>query len=195
MVFYILAKYGLNQWKNPEAIKEYHHCVALTHAHPRNLIACGVYLAIIDKIVAGGNPLNDCIERGALEALEYYGNTAYKDEINVYKRLSDCAVFAKTPEEQIKGSGYVVETLEAVIWCLLNTDNYKDATLKAVNLGLDTDTVAAITGGIAGLYYGMDGIPGDWLAKLQNRGLLDKIYTKFVDTIAGKHSHSEDFEL
>jgi ADP-ribosylglycohydrolase len=97
--------------------------------------------------------------------------------------LSDCAVFAKTPEEQIKGSGYVVETLEAVIWCLLNTDNYKNATLKAVNLGMDTDTVAAITGGIAGLYYGMNGIPSDWLATLQNRVLLDTIYTNFIDRI------------
>ena len=56
----------------------------------------------------------------------------------------------------------IVDTLEAAVWCLLNTNNYKDAVLKAVNLGDDTDTVAAITGGLAGVLYGYEAIPKDW---------------------------------
>ena len=59
--------------------------------------------------------------------------------------------------------GYVIDTIEAVIYCLKTTDNYKDAVLKAVNLGGDTDTTSCICGGLAGIYYGFDAIPIDWL--------------------------------
>ena len=60
----------------------------------------------------------------------------------------------------------MIETFEACIWCLLTTDNYKEAVLKAVNLGHDTDTTAAVTGGLAGLLYGYDMIPKEWVEKL-----------------------------
>jgi len=56
----------------------------------------------------------------------------------------------------------VMNTLHASMYCFLNTDNYKDATLMAVNLGNDADTTAAVTGGLAGLYYGFDSIPEKW---------------------------------
>ena len=88
--------------------------------------------------------------------------------------------FAKLPEAEIKSSGYVVDTLEAALWCLLNTDNYKDCVLKAVNLGEDTDTVAAVAGGLAGMFYGVDGIPKEWLQQLARadyiKGLCEEFY-------------------
>lgn len=57
----------------------------------------------------------------------------------------------------------MVDTLEAAIWCFLNTENYKDCVLKAVNLGEDTDTVAAIAGALAGAFYGAKAIPKEWI--------------------------------
>lgn len=60
----------------------------------------------------------------------------------------------------------MLHTLKASIWCLLTTDNYKDAVLKAVNLGEDTDTTAAVTGGLAGLLYGLDNIPSNWINQI-----------------------------
>lgn len=72
--------------------------------------------------------------------------------------------FAALPEDEIESTDYVVSTLEAVVWCLLKTDNYKSMVLKAVNLGGDTDTIAAIAGGLAGIAYGLQDIPEDcWL--------------------------------
>ena len=71
----------------------------------------------------------------------------------------DAGTFGALPEEEIKSSGYVVHTLEAAVWCLLNTSTFADCTLKAVNLGDDTDTVGAVAGGLAGLAYGYSGIP------------------------------------
>jgi ADP-ribosyl-[dinitrogen reductase] hydrolase len=79
------------------------------------------------------------------------------------------------PENQIRSSGYVLHTLEASIWCLLNTDNYKDAVLKAVNLGQDTDTTGAVTGGLAGLLYGYYSIPGNWLSQLARKDDIEDL--------------------
>ena len=70
------------------------------------------------------------------------------------------------PEKDIRSSGFVIDTLEAAFWCFLTTDNYKDAVLKAVNLGDDTDTTGAVTGALAGLAYGLESIPQEWLDQL-----------------------------
>jgi ADP-ribosylglycohydrolase len=106
----------------------------------------------------------------------------YLDELKHYKRLFQ-KNFAKLPEEEIKSSGYVVDTLEAALWCLLNTDNYKDCVLKAVNLGEDTDTVAAVAGGLAGMYYGVDAIPNEWLNQLARRDYIEELCENFYRTL------------
>ncbi len=79
------------------------------------------------------------------------------------------------PVREIRCGGYVVDTLEAALWCLLNTDNYKECVLKAVNLGSDTDTTATVAGGLAGLYYGFDEIPQDWIEKLKGKEIIDEV--------------------
>ena len=71
-----------------------------------------------------------------------------------------------------------MSTLEAACWCFLNTDNYKDAVLKAVNLGGDTDTIAALTGGLAGIYYGYDNIPKEWLDQIASPHLINNLFNK-----------------
>lgn len=78
-------------------------------------------------------------------------------------------VLADMPEEDIRSGGYVVHTLEAALWCLLHEEHYRDAVLKAVNLGGDTDTTAAVCGGLAGLAWGTASIPGEWLETLARR--------------------------
>ena len=69
-------------------------------------------------------------------------------------------------EAEIEGSGYVVESLEAALWCFWQTDNFKDCVLMAANLGDDADTTAAVAGQLAGAFYGESGIPQQWLEKL-----------------------------
>lgn len=80
--------------------------------------------------------------------------------------------------DKISSSGYVVSSLEAAIWCLLNTTNYKDCVLKAVNLGKDTDTVGAIAGGLAGLYYGYDEIPTEWIDSIVKKEYIESLCNK-----------------
>ena len=89
--------------------------------------------------------------------------------LDCYKRLRDLAQFAEVPVEKIWSSGYVVDTLEAAVWSLITTSSFEEALLKAVNLGEDSDTVGAVTGGLAGLFYGFDSIPPEWLAAIQRK--------------------------
>ena len=97
-----------------------------------------------------------------------------------YGRLWDVAAFQQLDENEIKSSGYVVDTLEAAIWCFMNTDTYKDCVLKAVNLGEDTDTVAAVAGGLAGLYYGIEAIPQEWMNILPKKEWIDELIEKLL---------------
>ena len=105
------------------------------------------------------------------------GQAAFAPELRHFKRLRS-ADFASMGEDQIRSSGYVVDTLEASVWCLLNTTSYRDCILKAVNLGEDTDTVAAVAGGLAGLAYGKDSIPEEWRDIAARRDLIDELCQK-----------------
>jgi len=79
------------------------------------------------------------------------------------------------PPEQIASDGYVVHTLEAALWCLMKTGSYSKAVLKAVNLGRDTDTTAAVAGGLAGLLYGYETIPEEWMNVLARRKDIENL--------------------
>lgn len=96
-------------------------------------------------------------------------------------------------QEEIQSDGYVVHTLEAAIWCLGNSNSFSDAVLKAVNLGDDTDTVGAITGTLAGMYYKMDDIPKEWLEKITRKEDIDELIEKFLSFCADK-AIKEEYE-
>ena len=138
----------------------------LTHNNRTTDLASLAYIRYAKEIMAGADKK---------EALEVVFNTLngaeeYEDMI---KRLNK-----NVDENRILSTGYVVDTLEAAIWCFLNTDNYKDCVLKAVNLGDDTDTVAAVAGGLAGIYYGINddnGIPHNWIDRLNDHERLKSL--------------------
>jgi len=85
------------------------------------------------------------------------------------------------PESEIDSSGYVIHTLTASLWCLLTTSGYKECVLKAVNLGGDTDTTACVAGGLAGVAYGVQAVPSEWIAQLARKNDLDGLFRKFAD--------------
>lgn len=93
---------------------------------------------------------------------------------------AEAALDPATPEDDIKSSGYVRHTYEAAVWCVANASRFEDAVLAAANLGDDADTVAAVTGQIAGRVHGLSGIPERWLEKLAWRedllALADKLF-------------------
>ncbi len=82
--------------------------------------------------------------------------------------------------DAIRGSGYVVDCLEAALWCFSRADSFREAILMAANLGDDADTTAAVCGQVAGAYWGEGGIPGEWLERIAMReeieGLVDGLH-------------------
>ena len=106
-------------------------------------------------------------------------------EITLFERLLKSEIY-KLEEDEIQSSGYVLHTLEASIWCLLTTDNYKEAVLKAVNLGRDTDTTSAVTGGLAGLLYGLDNIPKNWLQQIARYDDIENLAERLADKLASR---------
>lgn len=77
------------------------------------------------------------------------------------------------PRSAIRSSGYVRHTFEAALWCLANTTSYRDCVLLAINLGDDTDTTGAAAGALAGIVYGMDGMPAEWLEALRGKDVIE----------------------
>jgi ADP-ribosyl-[dinitrogen reductase] hydrolase len=190
ILFYLQVTYGTEITANNDAMNIIHNVSALTHAHKRSLIACGIYISVANMLI-GDMDLSLAVDMGIYNAVEYYKkHDEFAEELPCYKRLSN-KTFSKIPLKNIKSSGYVVDTLEAAIWCLLKTKNYKDCVLTAVNLGEDTDTVAAVAGGLAGLYYGYESIPKEWLSVIAKRDYIESLCNKLyvVCNHHGEHHH------
>lgn len=179
-----------------EAIYGIHTVSGLTHNHLRSKMCCGVYYFCVKSILDSVNKtspdnqpkLIDILQRGIDEGLSYYRNDIRNlTEMAHLGRLFRLEELKSAPEEIIKTTGYVIDSIEAAFWCLINTDSYKDCMLKAVNLGDDTDTVAAIAGGLAGLFYGYDAIPKEWLKEIAKREWIEEM-CRNASTIYGSTS-------
>ncbi len=163
-----------------ETFEIVHNFSSITHRNLRCLIACGVYCLVAAEIFDGQN-LQTAISNALNKAKNFYSSLKnFENDLKPFERLFS-ENFAKLPEDEIKSTGYVVATLEAALWCLLNTDNYKDLVLKAVNLGGDTDTIGAIAGGLAGAFYGVEKISAEWLDVLKKKDYLIEIATDFYN--------------
>lgn len=130
-----------------------------THAAAACLDACAAYALMLRAAITGAN----------LEEAIYAGQGRFGTTIGAIVEGS----WRVKSRDQISSSGYVAHSLEAALWCVSQTGNYRDAILLAANLGDDADTTAAITGQLAGALYGRASLPVEWLAKLAWRERLE----------------------
>ncbi|GHV54632.1 hypothetical protein AGMMS49579_15590 [Spirochaetia bacterium] len=178
LVFYLLDKPISERFEITSKVS------SITHGHIRSIIACFYYLEFEKQIIEGKNK-NEIYKNLQHDIPEYLLSIFIEhSEIAQFDRLLKQDISKVVPED-IRSGGYVIETIEAAIWCLLTTNNYKDAVLKAVNLGHDTDTTAAVTGGIAGLLYGMENIPIEYRKSIAKYGdiidLAERMYRKIFE--------------
>lgn len=120
---------------------------AITHAHSTSTEACVRMVHAARELIAGASPR---------------------------EVASGCGASVGKSCSEILSGGYVLYTFEAALWCLANTHGYADCVLAAVNLGDDTDTTAAVTGALAGIVYGEDGIPAEWLSLLRGKDVIEE---------------------
>ena len=155
---------------------------SITHAHFRSVFSCFIYMELALQILKG-NSINEANANMQNSIEEFVAERNFNSvEINLFDRVLKADI-KKTKEAEIYSGGYVLHTLEASIWCLLNTDNYSDAVLKAVNLGSDTDTTACVTGGIAGLLYGYDDIFQIWINEIARKDDIEDLCKRLNDQI------------
>ena len=161
---------------------------SITHATDECKIACHFYvelvIKIVDEIQKNQNSKDIDVEKLINETIEEMKDKLMmndraeeeneKNEKSPFDRIINHSL-SKLPREEIRSYGYVIDTLEAALWCVLKNDNYKDTMLCAVNLGHDTDTVAAVAGGIAGVLYGYEGIPQEWINQLKGKKIIDSL--------------------
>jgi len=96
-------------------------------------------------------------------------------------------ILTKEPSTGLRSTGYVVDTLATAFWAFRTSNSYRECVLKAVNLGGDTDTAAAVAGGLAGLYYGIGGekgIPQEWIDQLAKVEYITSICDKLAARLA-----------
>lgn len=116
---------------------------AITHAHPTSTEACVAMVHIARDLIAGASPA------------DVAGDVAAR------------------PVDEIRSGGFVRDTFDAALWCLATTTSYAECALAAVNLGDDTDTTAAVAGALAGIVYGSEGIPAEWLDTLRGTDVIE----------------------
>ncbi|SIS91684.1 ADP-ribosylglycohydrolase [Chryseobacterium ureilyticum] len=158
---------------------------AITHGHFRSVFACFIYIIFAIQLIKGKSKKEAYVHMQKL-ALEYAELQGFNpSEVGLFQRIlkNDISVY---PEDEIRASGYVLHSLEASLWCFLNSENYSESVLKAVNLGEDTDTTAAITGGLAGIYYGFENIPQEWVSVLVRKDDIIAVCEKLQNQLSGE---------
>lgn len=153
---------------------------SLTHSHKRSKFACVFYVKLIMNLFNGYEKTE--AYNKTIEFMNENCQNRYSEEMEHYQRILSGTI-TTCLEDQIKSSGYVIDTLEAAVWSFLTTNSYRESVLKAVNLGGDTDTIAAIVGGMAGTYYEFQDIPDNWVQILARKEEIHELLTQFDNLI------------
>jgi ADP-ribosylglycohydrolase len=156
---------------------------ALTHRHIRAAMSCLIYLKLSEHLINGEDKLK-AYQATRVDIQAFWEAMDFSENERTHFQRTIQQDIQEVPQQEILSGGYVIESLEASLWCFLKTNSYKEAVLTAINFGHDTDTTAAITGGLAGIYYNAQNIPKHWIdglariediKKLADR--LNEVYT------------------
>ncbi|MEE4310885.1 MAG: ADP-ribosylglycohydrolase family protein [candidate division KSB1 bacterium] len=136
-----------------------------THGTAEAVDACKLFGLMIAHALLG-NVKDEILVN---EFTPYLGN----EELSPLVQYLTMAYYRQKEYDRLKGTGYVILSLQAALWCFDQSSSFSEAVLLAANLGEDADTTAAVCGQIAGAYYGIGDIPQSWLSKLAKRELIE----------------------
>ncbi|MBM4165653.1 MAG: ADP-ribosylglycohydrolase family protein [Ignavibacteria bacterium] len=155
---------------------------SITHAHIRSVIACFIYVEYAIQLLKTRDKVSAYkqVKIHVPEFLKSY--KIHSEEILLFKRILSVDI-NKFKEKEISSTGYVLHTLEASLWCLLKCNSFTETVLCAVNLGDDTDTTGAVAGGLAGILYGVEHIPSNWLELLARKDDIVKVSERLSEKL------------
>jgi ADP-ribosylglycohydrolase len=148
---------------------------SLTHGHARSRMACVFYGLVVRQVLLGWKPQPAV----ACARAEFVGWYKRAPEFERFRHLMNDD-FVSLPEDEIVSTGYVLHTLHASLWCLLNTGSFRECVLKAVNLGGDADTTGCVAGSLAGVAFGKQNIPSEWADQLGRKGDVKRLTEEFA---------------
>ncbi len=165
--------------------KEIERIAHTTHGHPRSTLATIIYVEFLLNMYDKHSPIDSL--KMALNTCkkELKEEDRYQEEFASYERIFNLSLL-EADRDDIRSDGYVVHSLEAALWCFFKHPTYEAAVLEAVNLGNDTDTIAFITGTMAGMYHGMENIPEKWIDALVSKDKLINLCDRFYDYCSQK---------
>lgn len=172
---FVKEKYSVEQMS--EYVK---NISALTHGHIRSIIACEFYVEMAYSLYKG-NGKEDAYRSAIKYITDKYASSNPK-EMQIYSRVLSEKILECNADE-IRSTGYVVDSLEASLWVFFKGNSYREVVLDAVNLGGDTDTIGAIAGGLAGIYYGLSDIPTRWIQSIRKLDFIKEEIEKFEKKI------------
>ncbi len=177
----ILPLAFVKEKKSVEQMSEYvKNISALTHGHIRSIIACEFYVEMAYSLYKG-NGKEDAY-RSAIKYITDKYSSSYPEEMQIYSRVLSEKVLECNANE-IRSTGYVVDSLEASLWVFFKGNSYREVVLDAINLGGDTDTIGAIAGGLAGIYYGLSDIPTRWIQSIRKLDFIKEEIQNFEKKI------------
>lgn len=156
---------------------------ALTHRHIRAAMSCFIYLNLAEKLLNGQDKFTAYAEMRKSVLVLWEEIKFPVEEQEHFLRLIQNDI-TETKIDHLKSGGYVIEVLESSIWFFLQENNYRETILSIINIGHDTDTSAAIAGGLAGLHYGFDGIPKEWTNQIARKKDIENLAERLGDKIA-----------
>jgi ADP-ribosylglycohydrolase len=172
-----------------ERFKIVNEVSSITHGHIRSVIACFYFLEFLRLLLTDTLEKHEIYHKLQKDIKEFLNNHPQRKdfafdlaEISLFNRLLENKIY-NLEIYDINSSGYVLDTIEASVWCLLTTNSYKEAILTAVNLGSDTDTTASVTGALASLLYGFDNIPKEWVDKLSRSSDIEDLAIRFKNSL------------
>jgi ADP-ribosylglycohydrolase len=166
-----------------QLIDRIHRASAITHRHPRSQMACCFFTLVVRELLDGQSAVEAFSNGLAAFRSHYETETWWAAEFDYFQLLL-AGDLAQRTETEIGSSGYVMHTLAASLWCLLTTSSFQECVLKAVNLGGDTDTTGCVTGGLAGVHYGLTRIPRSWRAALARHDEIEILFNRFAETVS-----------
>lgn len=153
---------------------------SVTHAHSVARLACIIYIQIALNLINGLD--KEEAYKAAIKFVKENLKKKYSSYFKIFRRILNGKI-ASRKENRIKSSGYVLDSLEAALWCFLNEKSYEECVFRAVNLGRDTDTIACIAGGLAGLYYGVSSIRNNWIQMLPKKHQIDRMINDYIEIV------------
>ena len=169
--------FTLKNADDTEKIKMIEEISSITHRHPISLFSCIIYIQMASEILSGKDKAT--AYRSMTNNVTSFVSNKYSGVIQKFENILNGKLISFS-ENSIKSTGYVLDTIEASLWCFMNSSSYEECVLKAINLGGDTDTIACISGGLAGIYYGIDSINENWLQMIARKHDINAMLDRFI---------------